>query len=215
MYGDNKRLASAGELEFEHPILESIMKETHGCLVYQEQLMQVCQYLGKMEFKDVQRVRKVLLKKDKSKTAEFLKKENDELKAKFLKGCLENGLTEARAEEWWKNLLFFGGYGFNCLFHHTLLNIKRNNNFLNITIEEVRIGDIILSRDEHDNSIIEVVVKDVFDNGKREMFEFELDDGKKVTCTMDHKFRTTTGQMLPIKEIMEKNLEIVCADFAS
>lgn len=113
LYGENKRKALAGDLTFEHPVLEQVLGSTYGCLVFQEQLMQICQLLGKMEFKDVQRVRKVLLKKDKSKSAEFLQKENDELKAKFVAGCKDNGLTEEKAEQWWKDLLYFGGYGFN------------------------------------------------------------------------------------------------------
>ena len=113
LYADNKRLALDGKLKFEHPVLEDVLRETHACVVYQEQLMKVCQLLGKMELKDVQRVRKTLLKKDKSKSEEFLKKEGDELRAMFVAGCVENGLTEKRAEEWWKDLLAWGGYGFN------------------------------------------------------------------------------------------------------
>jgi DNA polymerase-3 subunit alpha len=111
LYFENKQ--NKDNIKYDHPVLEQIMGHTYGCLVYQEQLMQVCQLLGKMEFKDVQRVRKVLLKKDKSKGEEFLKKEGEELKGKFILGCKENGLTEQKAEEWWKNLLYFGGYGFN------------------------------------------------------------------------------------------------------
>jgi DNA polymerase-3 subunit alpha len=113
LYGENKQKHKNGELKFEHPLLEKILKRTYGCLIYQEQLMQIARELGKMEFKDVQRIRKVLLKKDKSKSEEFLKKENDELKGKFIVGCKENGLTEERAEQWWKDMLYFGGYGFN------------------------------------------------------------------------------------------------------
>lgn len=113
LYGENKHKAIAGELEYEHPILEQILKRTHGCLVYQEQLMQIANLLGKMSFKDVQRIRKVLLKKDKSKSEEFLAKENEELMGKFIAGCQENGLTKERAEQWWKDMLYFGGYGFN------------------------------------------------------------------------------------------------------
>jgi DNA polymerase-3 subunit alpha len=113
LYAENKKKSLAGELVYEHPVLEKILKRTHGCLVYQEQLMQVAQHLGKMEFKDVQRIRKVLLKKDKSKSAEFLQKENDELRGKFIAGAVESGLDQDSADRWWKNLLFFGGYGFN------------------------------------------------------------------------------------------------------
>ena len=113
LYAENKQRARDGTLTFEHPILEKVLRRTYGCLVYQEQLMQVAQYLGKMELKDVQRIRKVLLKKDKSKTPEFLARENEELSGKFIKGCMENGLTRERAQEWWHDMLFFGGYGFN------------------------------------------------------------------------------------------------------
>lgn len=113
LYKDAKRKALAGELTYEHPLLEKILKRTHGCLIYQEQLMMIARDLGKMAFKDVQRIRKVLLKKDKSKSDEFLRAENAELKGKFVAGCQENGLTLERAEHWWKDMLHFGGYGFN------------------------------------------------------------------------------------------------------
>lgn len=119
LYAENKVKALAGELVYEHPLLENILKRTHGCLVYQEQLMQIAQHLGSMEFKDVQRIRKVLLKKDKSKSPEFLKKENDELQEKFITGCVKNGMEQVDAERWWKNLLFFGGYGFNIAHSYT------------------------------------------------------------------------------------------------
>ena len=212
LYGENKKKAKAGKLEFEHPLLESILKETYGCLVYQEQLMKVCQFLGKMELKDVQRVRKQLLKKDKSKTPEFLKKEAEELSAMFIKGCQENGLTESAAEKWWKNLLFFGNYGFNCLSDRTPLIIIRDGRQLTTVIGRVRLGDMIRTRDEKTRNDEWTEIVNVFDNGEREMVRFVLDTGERLTCTWDHKFRTTSGKMLPIREIVEKNLEIVKKD---
>jgi DNA polymerase III subunit alpha len=210
LYADNKRDKNA--IAYDHQVLEEILGPTYGCLVYQEQLMQVCQKLGKMELKDVQRVRKSLLKKDKSKTDEFLKKENEELKSKFIAGCKENGLEEPKAEEWWKNLLFFGGYGFNCLCHKLtrVPTYHQDGSFAETkSIEDISVGDLVLTRDEemHEDVLTDVV--DVYDNGEREMFEVVLDDGSKVTCTMDHKFRTTTGEMLPLREIIERDVEIV------
>lgn len=101
------------ELKYDHPLLEDILSPTRGCIIYQEQLMKICNVMGKMSWKDVNRVRKVLLKKDKSKSEEFLKKEGDELSGKFYNGCVENGMELSAAKELWKNLLFFGGYGFN------------------------------------------------------------------------------------------------------
>lgn len=40
------------------------------------------------------------------------------------------------------------------------------------------------------------------------LWEFEMDDGSTVTCSMDHKFLTDSG-MRPMKEIVENNLSII------
>lgn len=101
------------DVTYEHPLLEDILKPTRGCIVFQEQLMKICNVLGKMNWKDVNAVRKVLLKKDKSKSEEFLKAESERLTNLFLKGCEENGMDKDKAHQLWKNLLAFGGYGFN------------------------------------------------------------------------------------------------------
>lgn len=101
------------DVAYDHPLLENILKKTRGCIVFQEQLMQICNVMGKMSWKDVNAVRKVLLKKDKSKSEEFLKSENERLSNLFLKGCEENGLAKEKAEKLWKDLIAFGGYGFN------------------------------------------------------------------------------------------------------
>lgn len=104
---------------YEHPILEDLLKSTRGTMIFQEQLMLLCNRLGKMELKDVQRIRKNLLKKIKGRSEEFLKAEDEELSGKFVKGCVENGLTDERAREWWANIKGWGSYGFNKSHSHT------------------------------------------------------------------------------------------------
>lgn len=94
LYARNKHHPE--EVTYDHPLLESILKKTRGCIVFQEQLMQICNSLGKMSWKDVNAVRKVLLKKDKSKSEEFLKAENERLATLFFKGCAENNFTGAQ-----------------------------------------------------------------------------------------------------------------------
>mgnify|MGYP001580140703 CR=1 FL=1 len=111
LYVHNKH--NPEDVRYDHPLLESILKPTRGCIVFQEQLMKICNVMGKMSWKDVNSVRKVLLKKDKSKTEEFLKSENDRLRAMFLKGSEENGFAPEKATDLWEKLLKFGGYGFN------------------------------------------------------------------------------------------------------
>jgi DNA polymerase-3 subunit alpha len=101
------------DVTYDHPILEEIMRDTYGCLVYQEQMLEVGRRMGKMSWKDTNRLRKLFLKKDKSKQDDYIKKEEDELKAKLVQGVVENGLTAEKGEELWEMLSKFGGYGFN------------------------------------------------------------------------------------------------------
>lgn len=101
------------EITFPHPLLEDVLGKTKGCLVFQEQIMKTCAVLGKMTGKEVNRVRKVLLKKDKTRTEEFIKQENDTLYASWEKGCRENGLDEAVIPKLWEDIKAFGGYAFN------------------------------------------------------------------------------------------------------
>ena len=101
------------EVTYDHPILEEIMRDTYGCLVYQEQMLEVGRRMGKMSWKDTNRLRKLFLKKDKSKQDDYIKKEEDELKALLVKGVVENGMSEEKGNELWEMLSKFGGYGFN------------------------------------------------------------------------------------------------------
>ncbi len=111
MFADRKN--GIEPVTYDHPILEDILKDTYGCLVYQEQMLEIGRRLGKMSWKDTNRLRKLFLKKDKSKAAGYLDKEEVELKALLIKGVVENGLSEKKGEELWEMCGKFGGYGFN------------------------------------------------------------------------------------------------------
>lgn len=101
------------EVTYDHPILEEIMRDTYGCLVYQEQMLEIGRRMGKMSWKDTNRLRKLFLKKDKSKQDAYIEQEERELKALLIKGVMENGLSEKKGEELWEMCGRFGGYGFN------------------------------------------------------------------------------------------------------
>ncbi len=66
-----------------------------------------------MSWKDTNRVRKLRLKKDKSKSEEYIAKEERELKDIFISGLVKSGLTEKRGEELWSEIAAWGSYGFN------------------------------------------------------------------------------------------------------
>ncbi len=98
---------------YDHPILEGIMKDTYGCLVYQEQMLEIGRLLGKMSWKDTNRLRKLFLKKDKSKQDGYLDEEERYLKETLIRGVVENGMTAEQGVELWEMCGKFGGYGFN------------------------------------------------------------------------------------------------------
>jgi DNA polymerase-3 subunit alpha len=111
LYAENKHNPEG--IKYVHPIMEEIMGETYGCLVYQEQMLNIGNKLGKLPMTHVNRLRKLFLKKDKSKKDDFLVKEKKELNEVFVKGCVENGLEKKQGQELWDMFEHFGGYGFN------------------------------------------------------------------------------------------------------
>ena len=46
------------------------------------------------------------------------------------------------------------------------------------------------------------------DRGQQEIFEYQLEDGRTLRATADHKFMTSNGNMRPINEIFERGLEL-------
>jgi DNA polymerase-3 subunit alpha len=111
LYAGNKKLFLAGELTFEHPVLKEVLEPTYGCIIYQEQMLQLGSKMGLLSGKDTQRLRKLLLKRDKSKLDSYLDSEETYLHAEFLKGCEKNNWP--KGEETWAMMKKFGGYGFN------------------------------------------------------------------------------------------------------
>ncbi len=88
-----------------HPILESILSETNGVMVYQEQVMLILNRLGGIELAKAYTCIKAISKKKESIIAENAEK--------FLQGAMAHGLTQAQAKEFWEMILKFAGYGFN------------------------------------------------------------------------------------------------------
>jgi cold shock CspA family protein len=88
-----------------------------------------------------------------------------------------------------------------------------NGTYKQMTIKELYDAGahgFINSHDELTGKDILVSIKDIHNNGERDLFEFQLDNGTSVRCSMDHRFRVSDGRMLPIKRILEEGLDIVC-----
>ncbi len=88
-----------------HPIMDHILAETYGIMVYQEQVMQIFNQLGGIELSNAYKLIKAISKKTSDVIAKF--------KPDFLTGAKKNGVTQDKAEEIFELILKFGGYGFN------------------------------------------------------------------------------------------------------
>ena len=97
-------------IDYEHPLIEEVTKETYGFLIFQEQIALLAYKLGKgITMDEANLLRKVLTKKGTGKGHEV----KQAIKEKFTLGCLEKGITENQAEELWRKFEYFSGYGFN------------------------------------------------------------------------------------------------------
>jgi DNA polymerase-3 subunit alpha len=92
-------------INYLHPDLEPILKETYGVMVYQEQIMQVAATMAGFSLGEADSLRRAIGKKK----LEAL----NELRAKFIQGCLNNGHTRGLANELYDLIVKFASYGFN------------------------------------------------------------------------------------------------------
>ena len=93
------------EVEYPHPLVEPVLSETYGIMVYQEQVMQTAQVLGGYSLGGADLLRRAMGKK---KVEEMAK--HREI---FREGAARNGIEQAKADEIFDLMEKFAGYGFN------------------------------------------------------------------------------------------------------
>ena len=92
-------------IEYPHPDLEDILKETYGIIIYQEQVMKIAQVLSGYSLGEADMLRRAMGKKDKA--------EMDRQKSRFIDGAVERGVDGKQAGDIFELVNEFAGYGFN------------------------------------------------------------------------------------------------------
>ena len=100
-----KRKHNLIPIKYEHPKLESILKETYGIMVYQEQIMQAASILAGFSLAQADILRKAMGKK----IPEVMEKQ----RSNFIHGCVKNTIKESTATKIFDLIEYFSGYGFN------------------------------------------------------------------------------------------------------
>ncbi|MFN2464426.1 MAG: DNA polymerase III subunit alpha, partial [Candidatus Dormibacteria bacterium] len=93
------------EVEYLHPLLEDVLKETYGVPVYQEQVMETAITLAGFTRGESDILRAAMGKKDKVKMAKQ--------RAKFIAGAAQKGISADEAERVFAKIEYFAGYSFN------------------------------------------------------------------------------------------------------
>jgi DNA polymerase-3 subunit alpha len=93
------------QIESLHAMIEPILAETYGVIIYQEQVMQIAQTLSGFSLGEADLLRRAMGKK--------IKKEMAAQKSRFVEGAVGNGVDRGRAEYIFELVAKFAGYGFN------------------------------------------------------------------------------------------------------
>ncbi|MBN1522367.1 MAG: DNA polymerase III subunit alpha, partial [Candidatus Aureabacteria bacterium] len=93
------------KVSYYHPLLEPVLKNTYGIMLYQEQVMQTASVLAGFTLAQADTLRRIMGKKITEKM-----REQEEI---FIRGALKNKIKKDVAEKVFEAMAYFAGYGFN------------------------------------------------------------------------------------------------------
>ncbi len=182
-----KRRHNLIPIKYEHPKLETILKETYGIMVYQEQIMQIASALAGFSLAQADVLRKAMGKK----IPEVMEKQ----RSNFIHGCFKNGIKESTATKIFDLIEYFSGYGFNkCVVGSTKIMDADTGNM--ITIEELFSNEKSVKSTLSCNDNFKIVknkIKNVFYNGIKPVYKLKTALGREITATSNHPMFTLKG----------------------
>jgi error-prone DNA polymerase len=93
------------EIPYEHPLLEPVLAETLGTIVYQEQVIEVAMALSGFSSSEAEGLRRAMSRK---RSEQEIEKHHQ----RFVEGAEANGVPTATAEQVWEQIRGFSGFGF-------------------------------------------------------------------------------------------------------
>ncbi|MCM8814015.1 MAG: DNA polymerase III subunit alpha, partial [Candidatus Omnitrophica bacterium] len=100
-----KRKRNGADVSYDHPLLEPVLKDTYGIILYQEQVMRITNVLAGFSLAQADLMRRAMGKKDPAII--------ENLKKTFIDGATAQGIGRKVAEKIFGLIEYFAGYGFN------------------------------------------------------------------------------------------------------
>ncbi len=100
-----KRKHSVEKTRYDHPLLEPVLKDTYGIILYQEQVMRISNVLAGFSLAQADLLRRAMGKK--------IPEVIENLKKTFVDGAIKNNIKQSIAEKVFGLIEYFAGYGFN------------------------------------------------------------------------------------------------------
>ena len=105
------------KITYKHPLLKPILDVTYGCIIYQEQVMQIFRSLAGYSLGGADLVRRAMAKKQKKKMdaekEKFIHGQLDENGNVIIDGCIRRGIDEQTALDIYSEMESFASYAFN------------------------------------------------------------------------------------------------------
>jgi DNA polymerase-3 subunit alpha len=182
------RMHGEAEVEYRHPAMESIFKDTFGIPVYQEQLMRAAVELAGYTPSESDELRKAISKKK--------KEDIDKHRAKFVKGAVEKGMDQSTADAIYMDWEEFARYGFNKCLPGDVEVLDASTGRL-VKVEDLYRGltniKETLSCDISSLKLKNQPVTRVMENGVKPVFRLTTALGRTIEATGNHPFYTYNG----------------------
>lgn len=191
-------------VKYFHPLLEPILKDSRGILLYDDQVMRIVSELAGFDAIKVDEFRKTM-KATAAKAIELYKGEDNAFvryKSDFIKGCRKNNIPEKTAEQIYQQITSFDGYGFNKNHATAYSIISYVTAFMKVTVPEIYAYAYLMTAGEdnldkllHDLPQVKVINPDI--------------NKSEIAFSLDIKSKRILKGLCSVKGIGTKAAEVI------
>lgn len=181
-----------------HPELDKILAGSKNVILYQEQLSLIANKVFGFSLDDSELLRKIVSKKRKDEMPLW--------KERIYKAGEENGLSNEICDFYWSSLEASADYSFcKCIFEEEFVEMEDGERLM---LKDCEVGNSVKAFNPQLQQNEYAEVKNIYHSFKP-VYEVQLENGKTIRTSMDHKFFCDNGEMVMLKDIVGSELRIL------